>query len=99
MNLEMLKFPWNCSITSTTLSASEAVEFGSGNSSDGSMGEKFMQELTKVIKGSGLELKKGLNNKGQKMNLLVHPLKMKVSLMGQSSERDMMDMSKLFFKY
>ena len=93
MNLEILKFPWNCSITSATLASSDTIEFR--NSPDGStMSEHFIQQLTKVIIGSGLELRKGLNDKGQRMNLLIHPLKMKVSLMGQSSERDMMDMSK-----
>ena len=98
MNLENLKFPWNCSITSATAGeSSEDVEFGSGKTPDGSkISDKYSELLKKAVSEmSGVELTKGSNNKmGKKMNLLIHPTIMKVSLMGQSSERDMMDMGK-----
>ena len=97
MNLENLKFPWNCSITSATAGeSSDNKEFGSGKTPDGSkISDKYSELLDKAISEmSGIELMKGSNNMGKKMNLLVHPMMMKVSLMGQSSERDMMDMGK-----
>ena len=87
MNLEMLKFPWNCSITSAT--SSEDSELA-----DDSISEKFIDQITASVMESGLELMKGTTNKGPRKNLLVHRITMKVQLMGKSSERDMMDMSK-----
>ena len=41
-----------------------------------------------------MKLMKGFDNKGSKMDLLVHPMTMDVNLVGQSSKRDMDDMSK-----
>ena len=89
MNLEMLKFPWNCSITSAT--SSEASELAGER-----MSGKFIDQLAASVMESGLELMKGTTNHGTRKNLLVHRITMKVQLMGKSSERDMMDMSEYY---
>ena len=98
MNLEMLKFPWNCSITSATMGDVAESSGDSSGADDKMIGEKFMQLLKKAVPGSGFELMKGLNSNMMKkkmhMNVLVHPLKLEVELMGQNSRRDMADMGK-----
>ena len=97
LNLESLKFPWNCSLTSAT--AGEATESTNFVLPDGQkISDKYQELLNKAVSDmSGVELMKGLNNMGPRMDLLVHPITMKVNLMGQNSERDMMDMSKYIF--
>ena len=94
LNLESLKFPWNCSLTSAT--AGESTEGADFVLPDGQkVSDKYHELLNKAVSDmSGVELMKGLNNMGPRMDLLVHPMTMKVNLMGQNSERDMMDMSK-----
>ena len=89
MNLEMLKFPWNCSITSATSSEDSGL-------ADDRISGKFIDQIAASVMESGLELMKGTTNKGTRKNLLVHRITMKVQLMGKSSERDMMDMSKYY---
>ena len=94
LNLEELKFPWNCTLTSADVSeSSDGIPL---KLSDGSkVSDKYHEFLgTAVASMSGMKIMKGLDNKGPKMNLLVHPMTITVNLFGQSSERDMMDMSK-----
>ena len=94
LNLDSLKFSWNCSLTSATVDDS-SNEIASVLPDGSKVSDKYHELLTKAVSGmSGVELMKGLNNQGPKMNLLVHPITINVNLVGQSSERDMMDMSK-----
>ena len=101
LGLDSLKFPWNCSLTSATVGeASDAIAF---TLPDGSLvADKYQELLNKAVTSmKGMKLMKGLDNKGSKMDLLVHPMTMDVNLVGQSSKRDMEDMSKylVFIKY
>ena len=94
LGLDSLKFPWNCSLTSATVGeASDAIAF---TLPDGSLvADKYQELLNKAVTSmKGMKLMKGLDNKGSKMDLLVHPMTMDVNLVGQSSKRDMEDMSK-----
>ena len=94
LGLDSLKFPWNCSLTSATVGEdSEAIAF---TLPDGSLvADKYQELLNKAVTSmKGMKLMKGLDNKGSKMDLLVHPMTMDVNLVGQSSKRDMEDMSK-----
>ena len=93
LNLESLKFPWNCSLTSAT--AGESTDDIIFTLPDGQkVSDKYEELLNKAVSDiSGVELMKGLSNMGPRMDLLVHPVTMNVNLVGQHSERDMMDMS------
>ena len=97
LNLDVLKFPWNCSLTSATVGeASDAIVF---TLPDGSkVADKYHELLNKAVMSmTGMKLMKGLDNKGPRMDLLVHPMTMDVNLVGQHSMRDMKEkeMSKL----
>ena len=94
LNLESLKFPWNCSLTSATAGeASDAIAFVLPDGSK--VSDKYHELLNKAVTSmTGLALMKGLDNKGPRMDLLVHPMMMNVNLVGQSSMRDMKDISK-----
>ena len=89
LNLDVLKFPWNCSLTSATVGeASDAIVF---TLPDGSkVADKYHELLNKAVMSmTGMKLMKGLDNKGPRMDLLVHPMTMDVNLVGQHSMRDM----------
>ena len=97
LNLDVLKFPWNCSLTSATVGeASDAIVF---TLPDGSkVADKYHELVNKAVMSmTGMKLMKGLDNKGPRMDLLVHPMTMDVNLVGQHSMRDMKEkeMSKL----